>query len=369
MTIKRKLITCLIIFFAVSVSAIAKDIRAKGDFAFESGLFSSEPDAQIKQQAVSNAVVNAWKRYTSEFTTAKLSSYKQSQNYFETHLDEFIVDKQIIEQSNDSATNTYSVVVSVSFNDVAVDSKLNEGNNKSGYVGVQGGKSLFGFLFLAREQASVKSFDDRVTSKASLKGEEDKSEDTRLSGTGGRVKTSDERVVTSVTGGNTLRQADEINHRVYSSTDVDTAVSNVLSSNNFEVTSFSDITAQCHGPSMEQIKKEFSTSDELSSELRLAAVRAAKACDASIRFLAVGTIDVRMADIDPATGNKRTSVSFRGQVWDITSGLSRVVASNGPVQKFGLGPDATSATTDALIRAASEGAAELVNQLNSRKLR
>ena len=142
-----------------------------------------------------------------------------------------------------------------------------------------------------------------------------------------------------------------------------------MSSNNFEVTSFSDITAQCHGPSMDQIKKEFSTSDELSSELRLAAVRAAKACDASIRFLAVSTIDVRMADTDPATGNKRTSVSFRGQVWDITSGLSRVVASDGPVQKFGLGPDATSATTDALIKAASEGASELVNQLNSRKLR
>ncbi len=369
MKIKIKLIACLIFSFTVSGIAVAKDIRAKGDAVFESGLFSSEPDTQVKQQAVSNAVVNAWKRYTSEFTTAKLNAYKQTQSYFETHLDEFVVDKQVIEQSNDSNTNTYSVVVSVSFNDVAIDSKLNEGNNKSGYVGVPGGKSLFGFLFLAREQASVKSFDDRVTKKASLKEEEDKSEDTKLNNNGGRVKTSDEITLTAVTGGNTLRQADQIEHRVYSSTDVDTAVSNVLSSNNFEVTSFSDITAQCHGPSMDQIKKEFSTSDELSSELRLAAVRAAKACDASIRFLAVGTIDVRMADTDPATGNKRTSVSFRGQVWDITSGLSRVVASDGPVQKFGLGPDATSATTDALIKAATEGASELVNQLNSRKLR
>jgi hypothetical protein len=75
-----------------------------------------------------------------------------------------------------------------------------------------------------------------------------------------------------------------------------------------------------------------------------------------------------MSDIDPATGNTRTSVSFRGQVWDITSGLARVVASIGPVQKFGLGPDATSATTEALRVAATEGATEIVNQLNAKKL-
>jgi hypothetical protein len=119
---------------------------------------------------------------------------------------------------------------------------------------------------------------------------------------------------------------------------------------------------------MDKIKKEFSTTDELSPEIRLDAIRAAKACDPSIRYFAVGTLDARMSDIDPATGNTRTSVSFRGQVWDITSGLARVVASIGPVQKFGLGPDATSATTEALRVAATEGATEIVNQLNAKKL-
>jgi hypothetical protein len=120
---------------------------------------------------------------------------------------------------------------------------------------------------------------------------------------------------------------------------------------------------------MDQIKKEFAVSNELSPDIRLAAIRATKACDVNIRYFALGTLDVRISDVDPATGNKRTSVSFRGQIWDITSGLPRLVASEGPVQKFGLGPDATSATTEALKRAASEGAMELVNQLNSKMIR
>lgn len=369
MKFKRQLLACIMMLFMFSGFAVAKDIRAKGDVAFESGVFSSEPDEETKQKAVSNAVANAWKRYTSEFTTSQFNVYKQTKSYFEAHPEEFIVDKAIIEQSNDPNTNTYSVVVSVSFNDVAVDGKLNEGNNKGGSVGVPGGKSLISFLFVAREQESVKSFDARVTKKASLKAEEDKSEDTSLSDSGGKVKTSDEVVITQVTGGNTELKKDQVSYSILPSGEVDAAVSDVLSSNNFEVVSFPDITAMYHGPSMDQIKIEFSKSNELSADLRLAAIRAAKASDVSMRFFAIGTLDARVADIDPATGNKRTSVSFRGQIWDITSGLPRVVASNGPVQKFGLGLDAASATTDALKRAATEGATELVNQLNSRKIR
>ncbi|MFI3122437.1 MAG: hypothetical protein QX194_00680 [Methylococcales bacterium] len=370
MKLKEMALLCAIVLFITNFNvAVAKDIRAKGDVEFESGLFSSEPDVETKQKAIDNAVINAWKRYTSEFTTAKLNTYRQTQKYFESNLNEFVIDKAVIEQSLDSNTNTFSVVVSVSFNDVAIEAKLNQGNDKNGYVGVKGGKSLFSFLFLAREQDSVKVFDNRRTEMKSFQEQEDKSENTELRGSGGRVKTSREIIDKHVTGGNTLRQADQINYRVYSSSNIDAATSDVLSSNNFEVTPFSDITSLCHGPSMDKIKKEFSVTDELSPELRLEAIRAAKACDSSIRYFAVGTLDARMSDIDPATGNTRTSVSFRGQVYDISSGLARVVASIGPVQKFGLGPDATSATTDALGRAASEGATEIVNQLNSKQLR
>ncbi len=373
--IKKIILTIIVLLISTNIST-AKDIRAKGDVSFESGLFSSEPDVQTKQMAINNAVVNAWKRYTSEFTTAKLNSYKKLQNYFESNLDEFVIDKVVIDQNLDISTNTFSVVASVSFNDVAIDSKLNEGNDKSGYVGGRGGKSLFNFLFLAREQGSVNEFDDRVTAKAIIEGKdtwgEEKGEDVILIGNKGKAiksKTESEKIqLKTVTGGSTLHQSDEIKYRVYSSSDIDAATSDVLSSHDFVVTPFSEVTALCHGPNMNKLKSEFSKNDELSPELRIEVVRVAKACDPNVKYFSLATLDIRVADIDPATGNKRVSVNFRGQVWDIRSGLSRVVASIGPIQKFGLGPDSTSAATVALQEAASEGALEIVNQLNAKQL-
>ena len=369
MRFKNQLMASVIVFFIFISVGSAKDIIAKGDVNFESGMFNSEPSQEVKQKAIANAVVNAWERYTADFDIAKFNVYKHTKGYFEAHPDEFIVDQQIVEASNNSETNTYSVVVQVNFRDNAIAAKLAESNPQVGHVGGISGKSLIAFLFVARNQSNVKVFDARVTSKASVKAEEDKSESTNLSKSGGQVKTSDEITATRVTGGNTTYQEDQISYSVYTSEDIDSAVSKTLSSYNFDIVSFPDCTVMYHGPSMVQIKKEFATSDELSPDTRLAAIRATKACDVNIRFFATGTLNVRRSGVDPATGLIRTSVSFRGQVWDITSGLPRVVASTEPVQKDGLGTDATSATTDALVRAASEGATELVNQLNSRMIR
>ena len=369
MRFRDELIGITIAFFIFNGAVNAKDIIAKGDVNFESGLFSSEPSEEIKQKAISNAVVNAWERYTADFDIATFNVYKHAKGYFESHTDEFIVDQQIVEASNNSETNTYSVVVRVSFRDNAIEAKLAESNPQTGHVGGIGGKSLIAFLFVARNQSNVKVFDARVTTKASVKAEEDKSENTNLSKSGGQVKTSDEITATLVTGGNTTYQEDQISYSVSTSEDIDNAVSKTLSSYNFEIASFSNCTVMYHGPSMDQIKKEFATSDELSPDIRLAAIRATKACDVNIRYFATGTLNVRKSDVDPATGLIRTSVAFRGQVWDITSGLPRVIASTEPIQKEGLGIDATSATTDALVKAASEGAMELVNQLNSKMIR
>jgi hypothetical protein len=370
----KKLICSGIILAIFSFNTNAKEIKAKGDVSFEGGVFSNEPDIETKQKAVNIAVINAWKKYTSEFSAAKLNAYKQSQSYFESNLDEFVIEKKVLEQEFDQNTNTYSVVAKVNFNDIAVDSKLNDGNPKAVLgAGAVGSKSLFSFLFLAREQSSIKAFDARKTVKAKVdtNSENDRSQDLNITNTGGQKKlkesTSDEITVT--TGGSTLKKANETEYRVYSSGDIDAASSEVLSSNNFEVVSFSEITAQCNGPSLDKIKSEFVGHDEMSPETRVQAVRAAKSCDPNLRYFAVGTLDARMTDVDPASGNTRTSVSFRGQVWDITSGLSRVVASIGPIQKFGLGPDASSATSVALREAATEASTEIVNQLNARNLK
>jgi hypothetical protein len=58
----------------------------------------------------------------------------------------------------------------------------------------------------------------------------------------------------------------------------------------------------------------------------------------------------------------------RAQLNDLSGALPRVLASVGPVQYSGLGPDQQVAGRNALINAASEAAKEISNQLRSKGL-
>ena len=61
-------------------------------------------------------------------------------------------------------------------------------------------------------------------------------------------------------------------------------------------------------------------------------------------------------------------VSVRGQVWNISRRLPRQVASVGPVQFAGMGPNPTVAKNNALVLASKEAAQILVNQMNAKGL-
>jgi hypothetical protein len=58
----------------------------------------------------------------------------------------------------------------------------------------------------------------------------------------------------------------------------------------------------------------------------------------------------------------------RGQVWDVTRRLPKKVASVGPIQFSGLGPNPKVAKSNALILASREASRELVNQMNAKGL-
>jgi hypothetical protein len=78
---------------------------------------------------------------------------------------------------------------------------------------------------------------------------------------------------------------------------------------------------------------------------------------------------VGLSDTDPVSGMKRVFVSTRAQVWTLEKRLPKNVASVGPVQFSGLGPDAQVATRNALNLAAEEAAKEIVAILNSKGIR
>lgn len=87
-----------------------------------------------------------------------------------------------------------------------------------------------------------------------------------------------------------------------------------------------------------------------------------------VNAFAVGTLDMGIQDIDPVSGNKRVFVSVRAQVYSLAGKLPRAIASVGPVQYAGLGPDQSVASRNALQQAAKEVASNVAAQLRARGL-
>ena len=215
--------------------------------------------------------------------------------------------------------------------------------------------SLFTFLFMARKATSITQFDEKRT-------------DVRV-----RVNTTPGSVgfvsgtQMEQTGGSTQRKADAVTYEVTSSQDIDSAMGEVLTTAGIEYAAYDDVMINGHGPDPAVIKPEFVHKDDLSAQTRAKIINAARKCD--VRYLATGTIDIGVNDVDPVSGNRRVYVSVRANLWDISTTLPRKVGSVGPVQFSGLGPDQSVASRNALIIAAKETALSLVDQLNAKGVR
>lgn len=355
----------IIVLFPVLAlgNAWAVEVKATATVPYES-FFSSKPSAAVKHQAVSEAKLNAWKDFTSNFNMAKQKAYQELETYFLSHLDEYIIDYSILGDKVDKNTKTFSVMVRVKINESKVDSKLSStsaaGNLKSG----EG--SGFGFIFVAREATEVKSFDERKTRISASESKTNATEKNEIGGVTMASYENIEKFKKDQTGGNTVKKADQVQYSVSSPQDINAAINEILTPAGFEVIDYVDIAAECGGADPENIKMEFSRDYQLSGTTRRAAIEAARKCQ--VVYFAVGTLDVGLQDTDPVSGLKRVNVTVNAQVWNIRKGLPRQVASVNSDPFSGLGPDQVVAKRNALKMAASSAAKIIIDQLNAKGL-
>ncbi|MGV8917986.1 MAG: hypothetical protein ACOH2R_09355 [Pseudomonas sp.] len=339
----------------------AAEVQGKADVPFENGFFSKGPDTKLRQQGIAAAKANAWNRYTATFNPARMKSYKLVQKDILANIDDFIIDYSILDEGVNKDTQLFSIAIRANINEAALDARLNTAGN--GPASASSGQ-MFSFVFVARETATLKSFDDRKTSINMDESALNAKKSGGISGGGASVAESQTSMTKTTTGGSTLRQADDRTYRVRSGADVDVALTETLTGNGFEVVGYPDVYSNCGGPAPDLLNKEFSASDDMTPGSRSAAIASARSCE--VKYFSVGTLDIGLSDVDPVTGNKRVYVSVRSQVWDISSKLPRRVASVGPIQYAGLGPDAEVASRNALRLAATSSAKTMVDQLNSK---
>jgi hypothetical protein len=339
-----KILLIIIFVCSMSLNLKANELEFKGKGTFSGKICNKMKDKERKS-TISLAKKNAWESFTSTFNQAKIKMYKKVEKDFIDNLDTFITDINIIDSASNVDLKTCDILVRIKINEVVVNDKLSE---KSAIGSVESGEgSLISFIFVGRQITSSKSFDEKRVQMQSVEE------------TANTHKTT--------TGGSSEKKVAIEKHEILATTDFDASFNRVLTENGFEVSDYADVLSECGGESLSNIKAEFAKSDEMSPAVRKKAIDGAKKCD--VRYFSTGYMNVSVPDKDPVSGNDRVFVSVNGMVWDITKKIPRRVASVGPVQYSGLGPDHNTARRNALQKAATEGAKIIADQLNSKDIK
>jgi len=208
----------------------AGQVQGKAEVPFSSGLFAKGPTAEVRQAGIKAAKLNAWNRYTANFNPARMKSYKAIEADILAHLDEYIIDYSILDEAANNDAHVLSVSLRASINDAAVDARLNAAGSASASAG---GGQMFSFVFVARDTATLKSFQDRNTSITSNESELIASKTGVMTGAGAALSESSAAMNKVTTGGSTLRQADDRTYRVRSGADIDAALVETLTGYGF----------------------------------------------------------------------------------------------------------------------------------------
>jgi hypothetical protein len=172
----------------------------------------------------------------------------------------------------------------------------------------------------------------------------------------------------NTSGGSSIQKADQIQYNVSNANEINTAMSNIFSTAGFEVIDAEYLTDETEGlVDVKMFVEDFKYGDDISGQTRRDAVKGCRMVD--VMYFAIGTLDVGIKDKDPVSGLTRVFVSVTGKVLGLKKRFPKTVASVGPVQFSGLGPDQIVAKRNALILAAEKAAQELTSQMRAKGIR
>ena len=247
---------------------------------------------------------------------------------------------------------------------IVVRGEVNEGAISqlmaSKRTAVQGPRSRMTAVFVARRQASVKSYDAKVTKISEQKEFSEAEQTADVSGASMSASGMSSTRTVTTTGGSTERKADKIAYDVFQADGLDAAVNQTFASAGYRAIDASQVAGRFPGFDLNALRAEFAVGDDLSPETKNAAFNAIAG---KIPLLVIATVDVEVAAESDASGQIGSTVKVKGTVYQDDGLFYEVVASVAPTQVYQEGRSQTSAETSALIKAAEQASEEIINQL------
>lgn len=384
------------LFVMVSTQVGAQIHQARGQYVLSYGEYlgtfdKKEAPAKAKQKAQQEAMFKAVEAYFAEAGQSESANFDGIRSKILENQGRFILDSTILAEEDNKTDLKYSVVVRVSLNVANLRNALKDSSS----VGraAEGEKSAMSFVFVSRQVASEKSFDDRVykrsegalqvqdrvvaQGKTSLREKTSEGESVgkgQIDTHGTQSQQRDESisvdasrnvVATSETGGTTTRKASESTWRLLPSANLNQVFVSVFSQAGYDVIE----AAMVESPKFKVVEVE--NDYKAGNDLQPATLRAIASGmrEATIPYVALGTLDVGLPEKDPQTGLVRVSVTVNAKVWDVTKPIPRTRVAVGPVAYAGVGPNEDVARGNALKSAASSAAQELSSRMSTMGIR
>lgn len=380
MSLTRVFALVLAAMLLIPLDGVAQTASARGMGQVNWDGWRLKPEQ--RQEALQLAKRSAVEAYLAETSPARMRLFAGRRDELTEAIDRYVLSVQVLDESSDKKAKSHTVVIRAEINAAMLQADLDAGSATAQVSAMD--RSLIAALFMSRMQDTVQSFDDRVYKRADTtasgeknsdysetirEGERISSSQVELTGSASSQERHDVSLsVTSTTGGSVTRRAEAVSWQVASSNEVNARMSGVFGAAGYELVEAEYVEAESGGQlSVEQIRGDFSTGDDLSSDVMRATVNGVKY--AGIPFLAIGTLDVGIRDTDPVSGNTRIFVTVTGRVMDVSGRFPRTVSSVGPIQFAGLGPNETVARNNALALAAENAAQVLVDEMNLRGVR
>ena len=166
--ILKSAIVILLLLPAIALAEV--NVNGKSSQNYESAVFSSGPSDDFRKASIAKAKNAAWEKYTQGFSPSKTKSYRQIETSVLKNIDEYLIEVNVIDEKVDEDAKRYTVIVRATINTAKFDAKLSEISTAGSQL--SGSGSLFSFIFVARQEDSIKSFDEKhIQIKLSLEQE------------------------------------------------------------------------------------------------------------------------------------------------------------------------------------------------------
>jgi hypothetical protein len=325
--------------------------RAFGAIIEEQGVgqasYTQQSTKDARREAVQKAKINALHKYSSKFDISKSTIYDRIRPVIEADIDSFLTDYLIIEDVQDKDYKYFRVIIEANIDATAIEKELAKVSSINSELSQK--KANITFVFVAREAKAVTKYLARETmqvlGESSIKG----------------VRSARTASARLTVGGSNLQKADEIIWNVSTVNEIDTAMNNIFTTSGYEVVDVVYVYDASKGKlDSSKFIKDYKSGDDISPETRRSAMEGCRT--AELDYLATGTLDIGMND-NVADGIERVYVSVTGKIWSVNTKYPKIVASVGPIQSAGLGPDQRVAKLNALKNAGEMVARELISQL------